>query len=254
MQMKYYVYQHIRLDKDIPFYIGIGTKEFTCNTHRSIYSRAYSKYRKNPYWQRIINLTNYKIEIIFESDNYKEVKNKEIELIALYGRVNNGGILCNITEGGDGSDCNRKGVIVLSKNSEFLYKFSSIKEASYFLNMKEETIINNCKNKRKNQKYIFVYDTEYDSSIDYTYKNNIGVPRNIENYIQSSKTAIHYTRQVHMYSLDNKYIRTFNSIRDANNFIGTTNHSSIARANKLRVPYKGYLWKYGDIVIRENKI
>lgn len=43
---KFYVYQHIREDKNEIFYIGIGTKskqDLKCNT----YSRAYSKHIDN---------------------------------------------------------------------------------------------------------------------------------------------------------------------------------------------------------------
>ena len=46
---KYYLYRHIRLDKNEPFYIGIGTKvnkkSFLKVT--SEYVRAYSKTRRN---------------------------------------------------------------------------------------------------------------------------------------------------------------------------------------------------------------
>lgn len=40
---KYYLYRHIRLDKNEPFYIGIGTK----NKHKYPYFRAKSKAERN---------------------------------------------------------------------------------------------------------------------------------------------------------------------------------------------------------------
>lgn len=88
------VYRHIRLDKNQPFYIGIG----------KTIKRAYSKNNRNKYWHNIINKTSYKVEIVFEDLTWKEACLKEIEIIALYGRKDlNTGILCNMTDGGEGT-------------------------------------------------------------------------------------------------------------------------------------------------------
>lgn len=98
---KFYVYQHIREDKNEIFYIGIGTKskqDLRCNT----YSRAYSKHIDNSIWLKIVAKTNWKFEILFESDNRKEVEQMEINLIAKYGRkCNKTGYLSNLTLGGE---------------------------------------------------------------------------------------------------------------------------------------------------------
>lgn len=98
---KYYVYQHIRHDKNEVFYIGIGTKslqDVKCNT----YSRAYSKHKDNSIWLKIVNKTSWSFEILYEYDNRKEAEEKEKELILLYGRkFNNTGILANFTLGGE---------------------------------------------------------------------------------------------------------------------------------------------------------
>lgn len=95
---KYYLYRHIRLDKNEPFYIGIGTKRD--RPHHSIvseYERAYVKNSRNNYWKNIVNSTNYKVEILLESNNYAFIKEKEVEFIASYNT------LCNMTEGGEGT-------------------------------------------------------------------------------------------------------------------------------------------------------
>lgn len=98
---KFYVYQHIREDKNEIFYIGIGTKskqDLRCNT----YSRAYSKHIDNNIWLKIIAKTNWKFEILFESDNRKEVEQMEITLISKYGRkCDKSGCLANLTLGGE---------------------------------------------------------------------------------------------------------------------------------------------------------
>lgn len=86
------VYRHIRLDKNEPFYIGIGNDE----------DRAYRKDGRNPLWSNIVQKTEYKVQILFEGLTREEACEKEIELISLYGRINKGdGILANITSGGD---------------------------------------------------------------------------------------------------------------------------------------------------------
>ena len=64
--MKYYIYRHIRLDKNEPFYIGFGTKLKEFYTFQSEFSRAYNKTSRSKYWKHITNKTNYKIEILIE--------------------------------------------------------------------------------------------------------------------------------------------------------------------------------------------
>jgi len=90
-----YVYRHIRLDKNVPFYIGIGNDE--------TYHRANFKHSRGDHWNKIVAKTDYEVEIIFEHDSYEFIKEKEIEFIELYGRSDMGlGTLCNKTSGGDG--------------------------------------------------------------------------------------------------------------------------------------------------------
>lgn len=90
-----YLYRHIRSDKNVPFYIGIGTD--------SSYYRARSKKSRNDHWNKIVNKTDYEVEILFEHDDYDFIKEKEIEFIALHGRSDlRLGTLCNLTNGGDG--------------------------------------------------------------------------------------------------------------------------------------------------------
>lgn len=91
-----YVYQHIRLDKNEPFYIGIGTSEY--------YNRARRKKGRNKIWQRISNKTSIEVQILFDNLSWEEACQKEKELIAKYGRLNNKtGILANLTDGGEGN-------------------------------------------------------------------------------------------------------------------------------------------------------
>jgi hypothetical protein len=91
-----YLYRHIRLDLDQPFYIGVGLSNDT------LYRRAYNSKNRNNYWKNIVNKTNYEVEIILEDLTNEEAFKKEIEFIKIYGKKSNGGILCNIADGGNG--------------------------------------------------------------------------------------------------------------------------------------------------------
>ena len=82
------VYRHIRKDKNEPFYIGIGHTE----------ERAYKKSQRNNMWHKITAKTDYEVEILFENVSWEFAKEKEIELISLYGRKDiRTGTLCNLT-------------------------------------------------------------------------------------------------------------------------------------------------------------
>ena len=53
-----YVYRHIRLDKNEPFYIGIGSDMTN--------KRANEKARRSKFWKKIVAKTDYEIEILFD--------------------------------------------------------------------------------------------------------------------------------------------------------------------------------------------
>ena len=93
----WYVYRHIRLDKNQPFYIGIGNK--------TDYARAYEfkADKRNNIWNAIYSKTQIEVDILFYNITKQEAANKEKEFIKLYGRIDNSnGILSNMTDGGDG--------------------------------------------------------------------------------------------------------------------------------------------------------
>jgi hypothetical protein len=90
-----YLYRHIRLDKNEPFYIGIGKSD-------SDFNRAHSKNNRNAYWYNIINLSEYRVEIMLQDITWEEACQKEIEFINLYKKNTQKGSLCNIADGGEG--------------------------------------------------------------------------------------------------------------------------------------------------------
>jgi len=86
----FYVYRHIRLDNNMPFYIGKGSKK-----------RAFVKFGRNSYWVNIVNKHGYKVEILLCDLTEIEAFKKEQYFIKMYKSVN----LCeaNITLGGEGA-------------------------------------------------------------------------------------------------------------------------------------------------------
>jgi len=90
-----YVYAHIRLDTNQIFYIGIGSDKF--------YRRANTDWNRNLYWRRIVGFTDYKVKILFDKLPFEKAAKKEIKLIKLIGRRDlHQGVLCNLTDGGEG--------------------------------------------------------------------------------------------------------------------------------------------------------
>jgi hypothetical protein len=100
---KFYVYQLRAETEELPFYIGKGTHknrkyQHICNARRGYKSLKDSKIRK--YLNQNIRIL---AEVLFENDDEDECLNKEIELIAKYGRRDKKtGILTNGTDGGEG--------------------------------------------------------------------------------------------------------------------------------------------------------
>lgn len=87
-----YVYRHIRLDKNEPFYIGIATH----------LKRAYEKSQRNKIWKSIVSRTEYVVEILFDDLTREQACKKEYEFVSLYGRIHIGtGTLANLTCGGE---------------------------------------------------------------------------------------------------------------------------------------------------------
>lgn len=88
-----YVYRHIREDKNVPFYIGVGTDKN--------YKRAFTEKGRTDSWKAIIKVTAYEVEVIIDNLSFEEAQQKEREFIALYGKMSKGGLLCNKRDGGD---------------------------------------------------------------------------------------------------------------------------------------------------------
>lgn len=78
----------------MPFYVGIAKTK----------NRPYSKANRNDHWHNIVNSCGYFVEILHRC-SWEMACELEQVLISYFGRVNSGtGILCNRTDGGEGSN------------------------------------------------------------------------------------------------------------------------------------------------------
>jgi hypothetical protein len=107
-----YLYRHIRLDKNEPFYIGIATdKKYKREMQKSA--------RRNNIWNNIALKTKYDVEILIDDLTLEEANQKEKEFILMYGRIDLGtGTLANLTDGGEG----QSGFIVSDKTKNKISK------------------------------------------------------------------------------------------------------------------------------------
>lgn len=89
------VYRHRRLDTNQVFYVGIGKSKYRANQKGN---------RRSDLWNKIVNKTDYIIEIVAEVESWELACELEELLIQEYGRINLGaGTLANLTDGGEGA-------------------------------------------------------------------------------------------------------------------------------------------------------
>lgn len=233
-----YVYRHIRLDKNVPFYIGIGADE------EGEYERAFYKYKRNKHWMNVINKTEYEVDILIEGLLWEEACLKEKEFIKLYGRRDIGtGTLVNMTNGGDGTsgrvlpyDSYRKmrerlsiPVARYDKSGKFIDFFNSGIEAGKILNI-DHRLINSCINRVEKCKSAggFMWRKYYGSKED----------------ILPLKHEIK-GKSIRAYDKKGKFIGIFGNAVIAARELGIKNYKGIVCVLKGKMyRYHGYIFNY----------
>lgn len=204
---KYYLYRHIRLDKNEPFYIGIGTKQLINNKYL-YYVRSYSKDR-NIIWNRIVAKTKYKSEILLESNDYEFIKQKEIEFIKFYGRIDlKTGCLANLTDGGEGN------LGISDETKERKNKILKNQKRSEEVKQK----YSNAKLGNKNPMFGKKLSIEHRQKLSIANKNRIhkkGIPRSEETKLKISKTRALVGHTCHKKVINTITNEIFNTIKDA---------------------------------------
>jgi hypothetical protein len=232
---KFYLYSHTRIDKNEIFYIGIGVKYKNAE-----YGRAKAKSR-NKIWYRIVNKTDYIIEIIDESDDYEYVKQKEIELIKQYGKIINGdgGTLANMTDGGQGHlgyvDYNyTKKAYLYYSTGEFYKEFNSYNECSRELGLKTS---------------VFQYVDKNHLAKGYIVKSfKVDKVEPILDIKEKLKKRL--SKQVYQYDTNYNLIKKWSSSSEVARVLGI--HSGHIRemcnGSKIRKKVGGYIWSYKQLL------
>jgi group I intron endonuclease len=192
----YYLYRHIRLDKNEPFYIGIGTIN-----NEKYYRRAFLKANRSTLWTNIKNKTKYKVDIILEDPSLDFIKQKEIEFIKLYGRIDlKTGTLANLTDGGDGGHNWKPTIEQLNKMSE---SHKGEKNGFYSKKHSEETKLKMEINRRSNVKENnpFYGKKHSKESLIKMSKSQIGKVIKIETKMKVSRPVINQSTNEEYYSI-----------------------------------------------------
>jgi hypothetical protein len=212
------VYRHIRQDTNEVFYIGIGSKK-----------RAYSKHGRNKWWNRIVDKTNYRVDILFDDMTWEQACEKEKEFIELYGRKDLGlGTLVNHTNGGDGT----LGVKMSEKNK---IKMSQLHKGKKRGPMSEET-------KRKLSEIRRNISDETKQKISNSKKG-----KQLSDYHKLRiKQGATNKRIVLQIDLDGNIVKEWSSAAEVE-LCGLGRHQHIYRVCKgIRNTHRGYKWKYKD--------
>lgn len=198
-----YVYRHIRLDKNEPFYIGVGNDAF------GYYKRANAKDGRNKLWRDVVNKTAYEVEIMVDYISFDEARMKEIEFIKLYGRKTHGGILCNLTDGGEGA----VGLVLSQESRDKISKNRSGKYVAHNKGKKSELKGNRHPMWRKthSDELKKKWSAERKGATPWN-KNKKYTPSELE---KTKHKGSHVTFVVDQFSIDGNYIRSYNSINDA---------------------------------------
>ena len=243
-----YVYRHIRLDKNEPFYIGIGSAKN--------YYRAYGKDNRNKHWHNIVKNTNYEVDILFDNLDDDSARGKEIEFIKLYGRVDLGtGCLVNLTDGGDG--CLNKIITkeVAKKMSDSHKGKKHTEECKKRLSeyhkkrLQDPEMLKKHKESRIGIKHKNPMSLEHRIKISENNKNRVITNETKKKMSKCKKTIIL------QYDLNGNFIKEWEGIIDAAKQYGKSTNISRCCQGKLKEVY-GYIWKYKHperVVKRNNK-
>lgn len=231
-----YVYTYTRLDKNEIFYVGIGSD--------TKYKRAKNLSLRTDYFKKIINKSKHKLDIVFDNLSWEEACQKEIELIALYGRKDlKTGSLVNFTDGGEGRKGSQNRITPtyqIDLQGNIIKEWTNIETICKELNIHRQGLyaalnkkVWTCNN------FIWVYKEKYNKI--YVQEIVFKINKNKERV----KNGLRKSGKIYQYDLDNNFINEFSSIKEAS-LKTNTRYSCICccvnNINKRKIA-NNFIWK-----------
>jgi len=251
----YFVYRHIRLDTNKVFYVGRGRtfKRKGVNRERSIvdlYWRAYSKSKRTFWWNNIVSKVGYEVEIMYESDDFNEICEKEKEFIKLYGRKDLGlGELVNMSDGGDGnpgfSDESKKLIVKTNIERGNYDKFRDARVLPVVVYSTDGKFIKHCKDRYECAKFLKCSPSTINNYLYYkTSLNDCILSRELNlSGIDISGYKIYRPKAIGVEKVINgEVVCVYKNRKEAiENYDG--NITNICRSIKTGKEVKGILWR-----------
>lgn len=212
---------------------------------------------KNKWIKSLLDKGLLPILEIIEEVGISEWKVKEKFYIKEY--KDNGFELFNICGGGNGTSFGNSGsfvgkpkraVVCLNMDGSFVRSFDSAKEGCEFLGCKINDVLVGKRKKCKG--YTWLYKEKYDNFTEEELNSfilNVNTSNNGKNensiVTRFKKGQIsHNVKEVHQYTLDGYYIKTWQQARDAANEYNCTNGNITNCACGISKSAVGYKWSY----------
>lgn len=200
------VYIHKKLTNGETFYVGIFKQK----------KRPYSKFARNKHWHSVVAKHGYNVEILCDNLTWEEAQSMEIKIISEIGRtITNDGPLVNKTIGGDGNTAPRS------------------QESNLKRSIKQKGISKGPCSEEKKQKLSKAHKELHSKKL---------VTSSFIEFNKNHKRGQHKNaRKVEMYTKDGIYLRTFDCVQDAKEFI---KKGDVSYALKdWNTTAGGYKWK-----------
>jgi len=264
----YYVYRHIRLDKNTPFYIGVGTIQ---PSQRGLnkFNRAFKKIRRSAHWNNVVSKTDYEVEILLISNDKDLILQKEIEFINLYKRTCDGGTLVNKSTGGEfsgfgviptQSELDRRSsffkkywkenvnpkshqIFQYDLNGNLLNKFQSVRRAGIELEINCKTISFYLKSHSKSslkKGWLFSKnELSKESAL-----SEISRRQNINKFQNTERPT--FIGHIDQFDSDGTYIKTWNSVKEITLALNCLKNGIYDCINGKLKTSNGFVWKLSD--------
>jgi hypothetical protein len=222
--------------------VGIGTKRkkdfYSFNAE---YARAYTTSRRSKIWFKIISKSKYEVEILLESDDHNFIKEKEKEFIKLYGRIDLGtGTLCNLTDGGEGS------LGRIQSEEEKLKRANKLRGRKRSPEFVEYIRKINTGKKRSEEFKINISIRQIGRKHSEKTKRRMSLasPRKKLTDEHKLKLIQASMKKIYQFSLDNEFIKSFDSGTEASSILGILRTSITNCLSKRTKQAGGYRWSY----------